>query len=206
MNTTQVGLFGGSFDPIHHGHLIVARAVAEQLGLDAVLFLPSARPPHKDASSLQDARHRGRMVELAIAGEPGFRFSDIDLTRQGPSYTIETVDYFQRTLPQAQRLVWIVGADSLPELPLWHRSGELLDRCTIATAVRPGWEDVDWADLGRAFTAAQIARLRENVCPTPRIDISSTDIRLRVCGGKSIRYLVPEAVRSYIEEHGLYRE
>jgi nicotinate-nucleotide adenylyltransferase len=203
---TRIGLYGGSFNPIHNGHLIVARAVAERLNLDHVILLPSARPPHKGDRKLLDGEHRGVLVKLAIIDEPLFEFSDFDLTREGPSYTIETVNHFRESLGSQAELHWIIGADSLSELTTWHRARELVDACRIVTAARLGWDAIDWIPLRAMLSDAQVAALQAGVLPTPRIDISSTDIRRRVREGRSIRYLVPDPVRSYIEINGLYRD
>jgi len=202
----RVGLFGGSFNPIHNGHLIVARAVAERMTLDHVILLPSARPPHKGDRKLLDGEHRAALVKLAIDGEPLFEFSDFDLTRDGPSYTIDTVMHFCQVLGSQAELHWIIGADSLSELTTWHRVRDLVEACRIVTAARPGWDAIDWTPLRAMLSDAQVAALQAGVLPTPRIDISSTDIRRRVREGRSIRYLVPEPVWSYIDRYALYRE
>ncbi|RME40519.1 MAG: nicotinic acid mononucleotide adenylyltransferase, partial [Planctomycetota bacterium] len=115
------------------------------------------------------------------------------------------VDHFQKTAGEETEVCWIIGADSLPELPAWHRAGELVERCRILTAARRGGVPIDWSKLGETFTPAQVARLKAGVLQTPVIEISSTDIRRRIAGGRSIRNLVPEAVRTYIKRHGLYR-
>jgi len=200
----RLALFGGSFNPIHLGHLIVARSVAEQLRLDRVVFLPSAVPPHKSAAALIDPDHRAEMVRLAIAGEPLFEFSDIDLKRAGPSYTVDTVAHFRQELGLDVLLHWIIGADSLAELTSWYRVGALVDSCQIVTAARPGWDRVDFEPLRTRLSEEQIVSLRAGLLETPRIDISATDIRRRVRAGRSIRYLVPETVREHIERHSLY--
>jgi len=202
----RVGLYGGSFNPIHNGHLIVARSVAERLQLDRVILLPSARPPHKGDRKLLDAPHRATMVKLAIEGESLFEFSDYDLTREGPSYTIDTVTHFCEVLGPHVELHWIIGADSLAELTTWYRVPELVEACRIVTAARPGWDTIDWTPLRALLSAAQVAALQAGVLQTPRIDISSTDIRRRVRDGQSIRCLVPDSVRLYIERNALYRD
>lgn len=202
---TRIGLYGGSFDPIHNGHLIVARAIAERLGLERVIFLPSATPPHKPEEELLDPAHRAEMVKLAIQDEPSFEFSDFDLTRSGPSYTIDTVMHFRRLLGRDADLHWIIGADSLPEIITWYRASALVDACHVITAARGGWEQIDWNEFRKALSESQIAGLEAGVLDTPVVEIASTDIRRRIREGRSIRYLVPETVRSYIAEHGLYR-
>lgn len=200
-----LGLFGGSFDPIHVGHLIVARSVAEAAGLDEVVFLPSAIPPHKDARLLVAAKHRAEMVRRAIAGEPGFTFSDHDLSASGPSYTVDTVAAFAEVHGPGVGLYWIIGQDSLAELPSWRRVADLVDSCFVVTAVRAGWETPDLGFLRPKLSAEQVGKLHRYLLQTPRLDVSATDIRNRVRTGRSIRYLVPEAVESYIHEQGLYR-
>jgi nicotinate-nucleotide adenylyltransferase len=204
-SSRRIGLFGGSFDPIHNGHLIIARAIAERVDLERVILLPSKRPPHKQAERLADADHRAEMVKLAIQGEPLFEFSDFDLAREGPSYTIDTVMHFRQRRGAEIELCWIIGADSLSELGTWRRVGELVDACRIITAARPGSTDIQWQHFGTLLNEEQIARLKAGVLETPEIDISSTDIRHRLADGRSIRYLVPESTQQYIQEHHLYR-
>ncbi|MCC7293540.1 MAG: nicotinate (nicotinamide) nucleotide adenylyltransferase [Phycisphaerales bacterium] len=200
----KIALYGGSFNPIHHGHLIVARHIAEELQLDRLIFLPSAQPPHKPTGALAAAEHRCAMVKLAIEGEHAFQFSDHDL-RDGPTYTIDTVAHFRQALGMDIILYWIIGSDSLVELTTWYRVRALVDSCRIVTAARPGWEQIDWNLLRSRLSEEQIAVLQSGVMDTPLMDISATDIRRRVRLGKSIRYLVPEKIRNYIDTHGLYK-
>ncbi len=202
----QIALYGGSFDPIHNAHLIAARAIAERLHLDRVIFLPSARPPHKGTVTLAAPAHRAAMVKSAIQDEPIFEFSDYDLTREGPSYTIDTVIHYRKLFGDGARLCWIIGADSLGELITWRRVGDLVGACDIITAARPGFDDISWTQLERTLTDEQIAAIQSGVLCTPLIDISSTDIRRRVSRGLSIRHMVPDQVRAYIEQHSLYRK
>lgn len=200
-----IALFGGTFDPIHHGHLIVARAVLEQLGYERLVLIPSPNPPHKVGRELSDASHRLEMARIAVEGEPRFEVSDCEIRRAGLSYTILTVEAFRQSIGADGPLAWIIGGDSLPELYSWYRISELVDACRIVTAVRPGYEVPDLNPLRRTLSYEQIERLRGDILPTPSIDISSTAIRRRVREGRSIRYLVPDAVRAYIEQHGLYK-
>lgn len=203
--TQRIGLYGGSFDPIHFGHLISARSLAEQLALDRVVLIPSPRPPHKNAVELTDARHRLEMARLAVEGDPLFEVSDVELHRSGPSYTFDTVTHFRQRLGEGADLFWFIGADSLPELPTWYRVSELVHIIRIVTAARPGWTPPDPATLTAAVGRDAAVRLLHDLLETPRIDISATDIRARTAAGKSIRYLVPEPVTSYIDAHRLYR-
>lgn len=202
----RIGLFGGSFNPIHVGHLIVSRAVAERLRLDKVYLIPAALPPHRMPKNLAPPEHRLAMLRLAVQGDPLFEISDLEIARPGPSYTVHTVEQFRRQFGPAAELFWIIGADSLGELANWYQADRLVDLCQIVTAARPGYDHIDTKGLRLRFTAEQAARLEAGVLPTPRIDISASDIRRRVAAGQSIRYLVPDAVADYIAKHGLYRQ
>ncbi|HKQ47085.1 MAG TPA: nicotinate-nucleotide adenylyltransferase [Phycisphaerae bacterium] len=200
----RIGLYGGSFDPIHFGHLISARSIAEQLGLARIVLIPSARPPHKRGVVLSDARHRLAMVKLAVAGDPLFEVSDVELHRAGPSYTIDTVADFRTRLGPEVELIWIIGADSLPELPTWHRIAELVTQVRIVTATRPGWKPPALEALAAVVGAVRAQALFDDCVSTPAIDISSTQIRERAAKKRSIRYLTPDEVTSYISKNGLY--
>lgn len=201
----RIGLFGGSFNPIHLGHLIIARTIMEQVELERVIFLPATNPPHKKADQLLDAAHRGEMVRRAIADESGFDFSDHDMTRDGPSFTIDTVNHFQQILGSDVLLHWIIGADSLVELTTWRQINDLIDICQIIIAVRPGWENVEWEKLRDVVGDHRLKKLQTGLMQTPMVDISSTDIRHRIFNGESIGELVPACVVSYIENNELYR-
>ena len=201
----RIGLYGGSFDPIHFGHLIPARSIAERLALSRVVLIPSARPPHKHSGTVADVRDRLAMATLAVQGDPLFQVSDVELHREGPSYTFDTVQQFRAMLHPAAELFWIIGADSLPELPTWYRISELVAAVTIVTVARPGWEGGELPALTVAVGPQLAEELLENCYETPEIDISSTDIWQRVGEARSIRYLTPDAVVSYIESHQLYR-
>lgn len=188
-------LFGGTFDPIHLGHLVIAEHVAEAAGLATVLFVPAGRPPHKEGQALTPGADRLAMVELAIAGNPRFSVSRLELeSAQGPSFTIDTV---RRLRAAGERdVALILGADSLVELGTWREPAALVGESRVLVVERPG------VDLGRA-PAHLLARV--TFIAAPRLDISSREIRARVAAGRSIRYLVPEPVHEYIREHGLYR-
>jgi nicotinate-nucleotide adenylyltransferase len=191
--------FGGSFNPVHHGHLICARAVAEALGFARVVLIPNAFPPHKlHARSLAAGQHRVEMCRRATAGEPLFEVSAVELLRGGPSYTIDTV----RALRNQgwDRIAWLIGADMVAFLPNWHQPSDLLREVDLVIAARPGWA-IDWTKLPEPYR-----RLEANIVEAPQIDISATTIRRRVADGHSIRYLTPDAVCDYIAAHGLYRD
>ena len=190
-----VGLFGGSFNPPHLGHLVVAETMREQFGLDGVWWIPAPHPPHKPVAVLAEAGHRLEMTRRAVAGNSDFAVSEIEIERAGPSYTIDTIQALQATHP-AYRFALVLGSDSLQGFPTWRAPKEIAARVPLLVYHRPG-----------AAVAVPEAWLEDKiqVAESPLIDISGTDIRARVQAGRSIRYLVPDAVRAYIDEHGLYR-
>jgi len=196
---------GGSFNPIHHGHLICAQAVAEKAGFERVLLIPSFHPPHQTNQDLASASDRLKMCRLAIKNaenappQSGVRFevSDIELHRSGPSYTIDTVRELKKMgWPSVH---WLIGADMLNYLPNWHLSAALLNEVHFVIVARPG-VPIDWDKLPESF-----AELKNSVVQAPLIDISSSEIRNRVRAGKSIENLTPQPVIDYIAKHGLYR-
>lgn len=202
----RILLFGGSFDPIHHGHLIVSRCAAEALGAARVVLIPGASPPHKQDAALAPAADRLDLCRLAVRGDPLFEVNDWETRQAGPSFTLRTVRHFRETLPVQTRLYWLIGMDSLVELASWYRVGELAGLCTLVTAARPGFACPDLAPLGKLLSAGQLRELEEHILQTPLIDISASDIRARLRTGASVRYLVPESVRAAIEVRGLYRD
>jgi nicotinate-nucleotide adenylyltransferase len=199
-------MMGGTFDPVHVGHLLVARAVAERMEIDRVVLVPTGKPPHKAAPSASGVE-RLEMLHLATAGDHLFDIWDLELQRSGPSYTFDTVEAIRREIGPEPQLYWLVGMDMLADLPRWHRASELLELTDIVTAARAPWQQrmgEILARLGRAFSAQKIQRLHELVVPTPVIEISSSDIRLRVRQGLPISYMVMPMVETYIEDIGLY--
>lgn len=201
-----IGLFGGSFDPIHFGHLISARSLAEQLSLDRVVLIPSGRPPHKREAIRTDPAHRLEMTRRAVEGDPLFEVSDVELRREGPSYTFDTVTEFRRRFGGDAELCWFIGADWLAELPTWYRIADLAGIVRFVAAARPGWKVPPREALDRCMGPDAVDRLLADCRVTPLVEISATDIRARVRSGRSIRYLVPERVRSYIMDQRLYHE
>lgn len=203
----KVIIFGGTFDPVHNGHLIVARAAAEARGIGRVILIPAALPPHKPPAGAS-AEHRLEMLRLATADEPVFEVSDTELRRTGPSYTIDTLAQLSRDMPDA-KLHLLIGTDMLEDLPAWHRAHEVVEAAEILVAARRPWQqrlDEVFDKLCRDFDADTVARLRQSVVQTPRVDISSTDIRRRLASGLSIRYLAPDPVVRYVGEQGLYTQ
>jgi nicotinate-nucleotide adenylyltransferase len=201
----KVGLLGGSFDPIHLGHLVLAEEARERLGLARVLFVPNRLPPHKTGREMASPADRLEMVRLAIAGNPAFEVCEIELWRDGPSYSIDTVRQL-RAEHEDWDVHFLIGADSLPELPTWYRAAELAALCKFVAASRPGQTLRNLEPLRCAFTEEQIAAIASRCIEIPLIGVSSTEIRQRVHEGRSIRYLVPDAVREYIARRRLYAE
>jgi nicotinate-nucleotide adenylyltransferase len=204
-SAVQVGILGGSFDPVHLGHLVVGETARDQLALDRVLFIPAASPPHKLGRVLASARDRLAMLRLAIRDNPGLDWSDLEIRRGGTSYTLDTLLELRRKLGPAAGLHFLIGADSALELHTWHRARELLDLARFVIIPRPGFDTEELDRLRGALGAGRVARLKRSLLRSPHLAISSTDLRERVASGRSIRYLVPEPVRRYIERHALYR-
>ena len=199
-STRAIGIFGGTFDPVHIGHLAVAERACDELGLDEVVFVPALQPPHKPHRVISPIHHRVNMLELAIAGNPRFRWSDVDMRPGEPSYTVSMLQRMQDEEPDAE-LAFIVGEDSLRDFGTWHQPERILELTRLVVADRPGVE-VDES------VYEQLPRLRDRVdrFQAPLLEVSSTALRARVAAGLSIRYLVPTAVFAYIERNALYRE
>lgn len=189
----DVGIFGGSFNPPHLAHLIVAESVREQFGLREVWWMPSARPPHKEAAALASAAHRLAMTRRATEGNPAFRVSELEIERAGLSYTVNTIAALQQAHP-ATDFALLIGGDSLAAFGTWHRPGEIARRVPLLVYRRPGT---------RAAPPERFAE-RVHFAQAPLLEISGTEIRQRCRQGRSVRYLVPERVRAYIEKHTLY--
>ena len=200
----RLGIFGGSFDPVHYGHLLLAECCREQRGLDRVLFLPAAVPPHKQGRALSDAGARAEMLELAISGNPAFALSRYEIDRGGVNYTIETLTHFLAEQPAAE-LLFLMGADMLWDLPHWRRAAEVC-QLALPVAVRRGSTEPDFDCLRGIASPERIEEIRRNQVEMPAIGTSGTEIRRRVAQGLSIRYRTPAAVEQYILAHGLYRE
>ena len=203
MTGRKIGVLGGTFDPVHTGHLIVAADVRAEMGLSEVLFVPAGKPwlKLKEERTITPAEHRLAMVRLAIKGNPYFKVSTIELARPGLSYSIDTVLELKKKLGRGVELYFIVGPDALAELPRWKEPARLIEVCQLVAIGRPGHKKVDLSALDRSVPGAA---KRIMLLDVPQIDISSTDIRKRVAQGQSIRRLVPEAVEKYIEKHKLY--
>lgn len=204
MKKKRLGILGGTFDPPHNAHLILAQHAYEQLELDKVLFVPAGVPPHKNGTRTS-VGDRLAMLEAVLSDNPHFEISRVDIDRPGPHYTIDTIRILQEQNPDAE-LFFIMGGDVFRDLPNWERPQDLFATAKLAVAVmrRPG---VDGSDL-RADMHGNIIPDLENhtiMLTSPLIEFSSTDIVERLMNGKSVRYMVPQPVLEYIEEHGLYK-
>ncbi len=197
----RLGILGGTFDPIHHGHLVAAQEAHYQLHLDRVLFVPAGNPHHKPEQPVTAPHHRLRMIELAIAGKPHFGISRVDLDRPAPCYTLDTLRLLRSALGDGCEFVFVAGADSLGDIRNWYQPRQILELCHLGVVQRP---DV-WVDF--EALEAQLPGLTERLhwIQMPLLEISSSDLRERVRRGLPISYLVPPAVEKYIEEHALYQ-
>jgi len=196
-----VGIMGGTFDPIHYGHLAAAEGAMEALGLDRVLFLPNQQPPHKAGRPVSAAAHRAAMVQLAIAGNPRFQCSDLELKREGPSYTLHTARALKERHPE-WRMAFIVGMDSLVDLHTWYEYRTLLSLIDLVVVTRPGYS-VEQRDAALAALGPELAS-HVRVLETPGVAVSATELRERAAQGRSLRYLLPDPVIHYVNEHRLY--
>ena len=200
--TRRIGVIGGTFDPIHYGHLVAAQECAAVLGCEKVLFVPAHEPPHKLEEIVTAATHRAAMVEIAIADNPRFVLSTVELDRGGVSYTVDTLRTLREELGGAE-LHFIVGIDALLDLPGWHDPAGILRTAFVAAVSRPGYPEVDFGVLEQIMPGATH---RVRIVPMPGHDISSTDLRERLATGRPVRYLLPDAVIAYAAAHGLYRD
>ena len=191
---------GGTFDPIHYGHLVAAEMARTEFGLGRVLFMPTGTPPHKAGQRITPAESRLAMVELAIADNPSFEASRLEIERQGPSYTVDTLRQLKQARPEDE-LYFITGTDALRDLFSWHEPREILHLAHFIAASRPGFAAESMLEQA---SDDPLILTKVHLLEVPALAISSTDIRQRVSRGRSIRYLLPETVRDYIVRHRLY--
>lgn len=200
----RVGIFGGTFDPVHLGHLILAEQARDQGRLDQVWFVPAPRPPQKGETGITRFEQRVEMLQLAIAGQPAFVVNELEKERTGPSYTVDTLAELRRRHPD-HRFVLLIGGDSLADLPTWRDPVGIVAHAGLMVMARPGTPLLDAAELSRRLRLPADSPLEVHVLQTPQIDIASRDLRQRVAAGRSIRYLVPRAVEVYVGDRKLYR-
>jgi nicotinate-nucleotide adenylyltransferase len=197
----SIGIFGGTFDPPHLGHLILAAEALQQLQLTRVLWVLTPQPPHKTEDLISELEHRLAMVKRAIGSQPGFELSTIESERPGPHYTLDTIDLLQEKYPRSQLLL-LVGADSLRDLPGWHRSNEIVTAVHALGVMRRPGSQIDLKNL-----ESRLPGLSRKVrfFDTPQLEISSSTIRQRIAGGGHFRYYLPASVYDYIQQNNLYR-
>jgi len=191
----KIGILGGTFDPIHVGHLVLAEQVKEKLRLERVIFIPSAKPPHKTRQKLSTAKDRFQMTRLGLEGNPKFSVSDLELKRGGLSYTIDTLKQLEKLYPGGE-LYFLTGSDVLDEIHTWKEPEQIYKQVKVVIAIRPGF---DHFDPENQFAQKSI------IVPITGIDVSSSKIRAMVAKGESIRYLVPTKVEEYINKKKLYQ-
>jgi nicotinate-nucleotide adenylyltransferase len=201
----RIGVFGGTFDPPHLAHLIVAEQCREQARLDQVWFIPAARPPHKPEHMLTPFAQRLEMLALASAGQPAFRVDALEKDRPGPSYTADTLAELYRLHP-ASEFFLLIGSDTLHDLPHWHAPQQVAELATLLVVARPGWQLLAPGEVAQKMGLPPGVPLRHQVVEVPLLAISSRDLRRRAAAGLSLRYFVPRAVEAYILDKRLYQE
>lgn len=202
----RLGVFGGTFDPIHVAHLAVAEAARDALGLERVLFIPNRQPPHKPDQAVTPAADRLAMVQAAIADNPAFEASSLEIDREGPSYTSDTLRVLraaQDELGESDELALILSVEALAGLASWHEPARVLELAQLVVAPRDGFPDLDPEAIGRLVPGSQP---RVTLLDGPRMRLSASEIRARAGAGRSLRYLVPDAVAAFIGDHELYKE
>ncbi len=200
----RIGIFGGTFDPVHLGHLILAEQCREQGRLDQVWFVPSARPPHKDAPAVTPFGQRVEMLQLAVAGQPAFRIDELEKDRPGPSFTADTLEAIHQRQPQNE-LFLLLGGDSLHDLPQWYDPQRIVRHAGLLVMARDGWALPSAEELRVALQLPAEVPLRLEVVQVPAVGIASRDLRRRAAEGRSLRYFVPRAVEAYIHDKRLYQ-
>ncbi len=205
MKKRKIALFGGTFDPIHLGHTHVASAACEFIGADKVIFIPAKRSALKESPPVASDQERLAMVSLAITDNQKFESSDYEMQKPAPSYTLQTVRHFRNQYGPDVEIHWLIGADSINDLPHWYQVEKLIDECCLSVMCRPGYDIPDFTEFEKFWGNARTEKLRRNVAKTPLIDISSTEIRDRLAKGSDVRDMLHPAVAKYIQEHGLYQ-
>jgi nicotinate-nucleotide adenylyltransferase len=205
MARRRIALFGGSFDPIHRGHTEVARAAAEQIQAEKLIFIPAKCSPLKRLSPHASDEDRLNMVTLATGDNGVFEVSDCELRRPAPSFTLDTVRLFQHQYGPDAAIHWLLGADSVRDLVHWHKIEELIDECNLTTMLRAGYAPPDFDRFETVWGERRVAKLRQNVVETPLIDVSSTEVRRRLASHEDVGGMLHPDVIRYIAEHRLYQ-
>ncbi len=199
----RIGVFGGTFDPIHFGHLILAEQCREQAKLDRVLFVPAASPPHKQQQTLTPFGQRVEMLALAISGNPAFQIDELEKDRTGPSFTVDTLSLLTER-HSGDTLAFMIGSDSLRDLPAWYQPRRILELAELLVMERSDWPCACPDALRASLGLGADFNLRYQIIAAPLIEIASRDVRQRIAEGRSVRYLLPRAVEAYIGDKSLY--
>jgi len=205
MPKRKIVLFGGTFDPIHLGHTIVVKEAGEFIGAEKIIFIPAKCSPLKKNSPLASDRDRFKMIDLAIGGVEKFEVSDYELNKPRPSYTLDTIRYFQARFGDEVSIYWLLGADCIEELSGWYRIDDLIDECNLCLMLRAGYEKPDFSKFEKILGHKHIAKLQQNIIETSLIDISSTEIRRRLAGGLDVSDMLNPDVAEYIRKNKLYK-
>ena len=198
-------MFGGTFDPVHLGHVTVAMDAAEQIGAEKIVFVPAKRSPLKGFFPRAGDQDRLAMIALAIVDNRRFEVSDYELNKPAPSYTLDTVRRFQDDYGSETAVYWLTGADSVNELALWYKITELIDECNVSVMYRAGFEPPDFTRFTAIWGPSRVEKMQRNVIQTPLIDISSTEIRARLADGRDAADMLHPSVADYIRRHRLYQ-
>jgi nicotinate-nucleotide adenylyltransferase len=204
MHKGKITLFGGTFDPIHLGHTMVAAKACEHLGAEKVIFIPAKCSPLKGFPPKVSDTDRFAMIALAVAEQEGFEVSDYEMNKPAPSYTLETVRHFQQEYGRETSIHWLLGADGINDLVYWYKIVELIDACHLTTMYRAGCEPPDFTMFEGLWGSQRAEKLQRDIVQTPLIDISSTEIRKRLAAGQDAAEMLHPAVAAYIRERGLY--
>ncbi|MBN2183359.1 MAG: nicotinate (nicotinamide) nucleotide adenylyltransferase [Sedimentisphaerales bacterium] len=204
VTSKRTALFGGTFDPVHVGHTVVAAAAAEHIGAEKVIFIPAKRSPLKDNLPRASDVDRFNMISLAIEDDEKFGVSDCELKRQSPSFTLDSVRRFQAELGGKASIFWLIGADGISELSRWYKIEELIDECSLSVMYRAGFEKPDFEKFLPLWGRRRVEKLRENIIPTPLVDVSSTQVRQRLASGLDVAQMLHPKVLIYIRENNLY--
>jgi nicotinate-nucleotide adenylyltransferase len=205
MAKRKIALFGGTFDPVHLGHTTVAADALEHIGAEKIIFIPTKRSPLKGFLPRANDNHRLKMISLAIAGEENFQVSDCELKKPAPSYTLDTIRKFQSDCGGETSIHWLIGADSIDDLPYWYKITELIDACNLTTMYRAGCEPPDFSKFEGIWGRRRVEKLQRNIIQTPLVDVSSTEIRDLIAKNGDFSSMVHPAVADYIRKNGLYQ-
>jgi len=205
MAKREIALFGGTFDPIHLGHMTVATDALEHIGAEKIIFIPAKRSPLKGFLPRANDNHRLKMISLTIADQKSFQVSDYELKKPAPSHTLETIQKFQSDGGSETSIHWLIGADSIDDLPYWYKITELIDACNLTTMYRAGCDPPDFAKFEEIWGRERIEKLQQNIIQTPLVDISSTEIRDLIAKNGDFSGMVHPAVADYILKNGLYK-